>query len=126
MTVVITVDFYFILPTTCSDSCDRSSPSFKPSLTYQHFKCNYTRVHIQYFLHYEEDVKVTQQISSLPICSKTIYLHCVEVKLHCLLSVAILVCKPIPRDRLQRPASSLGSRGQQQIQLVSTRHWCLE
>ena len=40
----------------------------------------------------------------------------------CLLSFAILVCKNIHRDRLRKPASSLGSRGQQQIQHVSTRH----
>lgn len=38
------------------------------------------------------------------------------------------VCSPLPsmyesQYRLQRPASSLGSWGQQQIQLVSTRHW---
>lgn len=60
--------------------------------------------------------------SSWPLRSKTIFLHCLQVKSHCLLHFAILVCKPIPRDRLQGPDSSLGSRGQQQIQLVSTRH----
>lgn len=33
---------------------------------------------------------------------------------------------PMPRDRLWRPAGSHGSRGQQQIQLVSTRQQGLE